>query len=323
MTMATTALVLVACSNDNEMDNWNGEIRLSSGLAVQQVTRSVDTELQKTQIAKDVHVGFFINEAVEGGATTTYQQNMDYMADGNSHFSGTAVYFPQSGNGVNIYAYAPYKADLALNGSYAFSVKNDQSADADYLASDLLWGQPMKLKEGSGTEYVTANPVARTKENVNVTFKHLLSKVQVTLTPSDRLSTNDFKGATLSIQQVLPSTTLTLASGAISPASGAKTDITAATYPDATTPTLTASAIVVPQTITKGTQFLKVHLATGGDLYYTIPDSEEDKDLVLDGGKIYKYTITVRLTGLTVTSSIDDWKTIGDGNPVEGSATIE
>ena len=125
-------------------------------------------------------------------ATTTYTPNLDYTADGNGGFSGTTVYFPQSGKDVNIYAYAPRKTDLTLDGNYSFTVKADQSKDADYIVSDLLWGQPMKLKTGSTTDYEPANPVARTKENVPVSFKHLLSKIEIELVAGDGLTTDDF-----------------------------------------------------------------------------------------------------------------------------------
>lgn len=143
MMMAAAALAMAGCSNDeNEvMDNWNGEIRLTSGLEVQQTeTRGMTTDLQTTKIAQDNHVGFFINEEVASGetATTTYTPNLDYTADGNGGFNGTTVYFPQSGKDVNIYAYAPWKTDLTLDGNYSFTVKADQSKDADYIASDLL-----------------------------------------------------------------------------------------------------------------------------------------------------------------------------------------
>ena len=205
MTMAVAAMTLAACNNE-ETDTWAGEIRLSSGLEAQQ-TRSIATDLQGVQIASDVHVGFFINENVASGstATTTYTQNLDYTASGSGGFNGTAVYYPQSGNGVNIYAYAPWKTSLALNGNYAFSIKADQSKDADYLASDLLWGQPMKEGTNPG-EYVTANPVAHTKDAVPVSFKHLLSKIQVELKPDNTsgLTADDFKGAKLEILSVKP-----------------------------------------------------------------------------------------------------------------------
>lgn len=318
MATAAAALILAGCSNDeNEpADNWNGEIRLSSGVAAQQVTRSIATDLQGAQIADGIHVGFFINEHPES-ATTTYTQNLDYTADGTGAFSaGTAVYYPQSGNGVNIYAYAPWKAGLSLAGTYAFTVATDQSTNDNYLTSDLLWGQPMK------NETESANPVARTKANVPVSFKHLLSKIQVTLKPGSGLTDDDFKGATLKVLQVLPGTTLTLSNGTISTASGDRTDLTAATYSTQAAPAspITAAAIVVPQTITKGTKFFEVDLTTGGKLFYTLPGG--GKDLSLAGGKIYKYEITVNLTGLTVTSTIEDWATIGS-DPVQGNAVMD
>lgn len=313
-------MALTACNNE-ETDTWAGEIRLSSGLEVQQVTRSVATDLQGAQIADGVHVGFFINENVASGstATTTYTQNLDYTASGSGGFSGTAVYYPQSGNDVDIYAYAPWKTSLALNGTYAFTIKADQSKDEDYLASDLLWGQPMKEGTNSG-EYVSANPIARTKDAVSVSFKHLLSKIQVELKSGTGLTADDFKGAKLEILSVKPEVTLTLANGTITNASGTATDVIAAAYPADVTPTLAAAAIVVPQSFSKGTKFMRVTLATNAQLYYTLPNTT---DLELQSGKIYKYEITVKLTGLTVASSIEDWATIGSGDPVTGDAVME
>ena len=51
MATAAAAIVMVACNNE-ETDNWSGEIRLSSGLAVQQVnsTRAANN-IQNGQFA--------------------------------------------------------------------------------------------------------------------------------------------------------------------------------------------------------------------------------------------------------------------------------
>lgn len=327
MTMAAALLALAGCSNEeNEVtpDNWNGEIRLSSGLDVQQVTRSIATDLQGDKINTSVKVGIFINEDTqEGGTTTTtYTQNMEYTADGNNGLSTSVQpYYPQSGAGVNIFAYAPRNASYAsgISGSMSFTVASDQSTDAQYLASDLLWGQPMKEDPSSSGTYISANPVERTSNAVGISFKHLLSKIEVTLKPGSGLTTEDFKGAKLTVLQVKPTTALTMNSGTIATASGNATEITAATYPTDSEPTLTASAVLVPQAITENTKFLKVHLTTGGDLFYTV---EKGKGFSLESGKVYKYEITVKLTGLTVTSSIKDWESIG-ANPVTGEAVME
>lgn len=313
-------MVLAACNNE-EKDTWAGEIRLSSGLEAGQVTRSVATDLQGAQIADGVHVGFFISEAGPAVATTTYTQNLDYTANGSGGLTGHTVYYPQSGNGVNIYAYAPWSATVtALTTAYAFNIEADQSTGEKYLASDLLWGQPMRRKGGSDpAEYVSANPIARTAETVSVSFKHMLSKIQVRLIPASGLLADDFKGAKLEILNVKPSVSLNLEEGSISGASGMPGAVTAVTYPNEGTPTLTAAAIVAPQTFTKNTNFMQITLATGGELYYKLPNTA---DLELKSGKIYEYEITVKLTGLTVVSEIKDWETIGN-NPVKGDAVME
>lgn len=328
VTMAAAAMIMAGCSSDEiEVDNWNGEIRLSSGLEVQQLTRSIATGLQNTQIESGLKVGFFINEDVASGATATtaYPQNLEYTADGNGGFGygDKKVYYPQSGNGVNIYAYAPRKDALELTGTYDFAIQKDQSGNEGYLASDLLWGQPMKQTSAGSTTYETANPVARTKDNVNVTFKHLLAKVQVKLIPDtdSGLNADDFKDAKLEILGVKPGVSLNLADGKINDASGDLIDVTAATYPkDGTLSAdgLTAAAIIVPQAFTSSTKFMKVTLATGGELFYTL-----DQDLTLKSGYIYKYDITVKLTGLKVTSSVEPWATIGSGDPVKGDAVMD
>lgn len=328
ITMAAAVLVLAGCHKDDkeQPDNWTGEIRLASGVTAQLKSRSIETGLQGNQIDESVKVGVFINENTDvDPAPTIYTQNMMYTADGRGGLStASQPYFPQSGNGVDIYAYAPHTAGYAsgAKGAMSFTVQTNQSTKDAYLASDLIWGQPMK--EAAGGSYETANPVARTSSVIRLSFKHMLSKIEVKLKPGNGLKIEDFKGATLSILNVLPTMTVTMNSGKLGNASGNKTDIIAATYATVAAPAdLTASAIVVPQTIAKGERFLKVHLATGGDLYYTLPNEASDKDLVLESGKIYKYEIQVDLTSLTVNTTVDDWELIGDGSPVQGNAVMD
>ena len=50
MSMAAVAMILAGCNNE-ETDTWAGEIRLSSGVEAQQVTRSIATDLQGIRAA--------------------------------------------------------------------------------------------------------------------------------------------------------------------------------------------------------------------------------------------------------------------------------
>lgn len=300
--MAAAALAMAGCSNDNENDNWAGEIRLSSGLTVQQTNPRAATDIQSTQFDNGEKIDVFINEntKVEQTASTTYPQPLVYTADGNGNMKAPdnkQPYFPASGNGVNIYAYYPSGTVSSIASdatAVSFSVETDQSGNTgekNYKKSDLMYGKP------------ASNPVSRTGSPTALTFNHLLSKVTVTLQQGN--GTPSLEGAVVKLKSVLPSTTLTPSTGAISEASGTATDITVMT---ASSSALSGSAIVVPQTLP--TSFIEVTLADGGVL--TSKDLKDDSnnpitDVILTDSNVYTYTIKVNLTGLNVTSTITPW----------------
>lgn len=315
MATAAAAIVMVACNNE-ETDNWAGEIRLSSGLAVQQVnsTRAAN-DIQSGQFAAGEKIDVFINEAVNAGetATTSYTQPLVYTAGGNGAMSTSdQPYYPTSGKDVNIYAYYPSGTVTSIDADaeqVEFTVKEDQSSDANYKASDLMYGTPDK------------NPVGRTKNHVNITFKHLLSKVTVTLKQGAGIK--NLTNAKVELLNVLPTTTLTPSTGVISVADGDKTDITVM---DKGT-NLSGSAVVVPQTLNQEVEgkrrFIRVTLETGGVLYsQNLTDSEGQtiEDIEMTAGNEYKYEITVNLTSLDIKSSITEWVT---GETVKGEAEME
>ncbi len=298
--LAAAALAFAACSS--ETDNWNGEIRLRSGLDVQQTTRAA-TDIQSTQFASGETIDVYITEATTGTATTTYAQPLTYTTGESGVMNpSTQPYFPTSGNGVNIFAVYPTGAATTS----PFTIKSDQSSDTDYKASDLMYGAPADNKS-----------VSRTKSAVVLTFKHLLSKVTVTLQPGT--GNPDLSDAVVKLKSVYPSTTLTAtnASGSISAASGSATDITVMT---AATSALSGSAVVIPQTL--ATSFIEVTLKNGGVLTsnsLTGSNGSTLNNVVLESGKAYAYTIKVNLTSLDVTSTISDW---GTGGSVEGTAEM-
>lgn len=310
--MAAAAMVMAACSNDNESDNWAGEIRLSSGLTVQQTDTRAATDIQRSQFAKGEEIDVFISENVTTGtATTTYEQPLVYTADGKGNMNpdNKQPYFPTSGNGVNIYAYYPSGkvSSIASDATdITFSVQTDQSGDtgdANYKASDLMCGKP------------STNPVARTSSQIALKFTHLLSKVIITL--ESGAGSPSLDGAVVRLKSVKPSTTLTPSTGTISTADGTATDITVMT---ASSSSLSGSAIVVPQTL--ATSFIEITLANGGVLTSKdLKDSSSNPitSVVLTSGHVYTYEITVNLTGVEVTSTISAWKCIED-NRTTGDA---
>lgn len=310
ITMAALALVATACSNDEESDNWAGEIRLSSGLTVQQNGTRANTGIQGNQFDNEEKIDVFISEDATGTATTNYEQPLIYTAGGDGTMNpptNKQPYFPTSGNRVNIYAYYPYNkvgTDITAT-DVTFTVEGDQSGETNYKASDLMYGKP------------ATNPVARTSSATTLTFKHLLSKVTIKLVQG--AGSPALTDAVVKLKSVYLSTTLNASTGAISvPSGGTTTDITVKAN---TTTGLDNSAVVVPQTL--ATSFIEVTLANGGVL--TSKDLKDDNSnpidhVVLTSGYEYTYTITVNLTSLDVTSSISAWT---NGGSSTGTATME
>ena len=256
----------------------------------------------------------FINEAVatDETATTSYTQPLVYTAGGDGSMSTSPQpYYPTSGKDVNIYAYYPSGTVTSIDADaeqVEFTVKENQSSDDDYRASDLMYG-------------TASNPVKRIKDDVNITFKHLLSKVTVTLISN--VGNPDLTGAKVELLNVQPGTTFTPSTGTITKATGEKKTITVM---DKGT-NLSGSAVVVPQTLNQEVdgkrRFIKVTLKTGGELYsgeLTDSNGYATGAIEMTAGNEYKYEIKVNLTSLDITSSITEWVT---GKPVNGFAEME
>lgn len=277
LTMVAALLVLAGCSNDeNEtIDNWNGEIRLVSGVTVQQ-TRANSDGVPDTQIAASQQVKVVVAKQVDD--TKDYAgYSLDFTADGNGGLSNaTPMYYPASGMGVSIYAYHPSNAAATGN----FSVVENQSAENDYYQSDLL--------------YSAKKDYSRQKVAHSLSFVHKLCKVEYKLVAGT--GTPNLAGATVQWLNVAKTIGFTPETGALGTSLAETTTIT---------PHATYGAIIVPQTVAASTKLLLVTLANGGQLYYT-PEAEQ----LFETGKKYMYTITVNLSGLSVKSEIKDWESI-------------
>jgi hypothetical protein len=309
--MAIAAILLTACRENHELfENENVEIHLTSGVSVQTRAAYPGTD---TQITTGEKVAVYVDEAT---GTKLYEKNL-LTANGSGSFSGgTAMFFPQSGNNVNIYA---FHTNATLANDYpatelTHTVNATQTGQAGYVESDLL--------------YARSAGVARTASAINLTFFHLLSKMQIAVTPGVGLSAVNLEGATISIENTKLEAKFTPDKGtaaaanafAITPDGSAKpiTVLSTSVANDVSTDFGSGvkyhDAIIVPQIVNSGETFIKISLSNGGNLYY-----KPSQSLTFVSGKKYIYHITVNLTGLTVTSTITDWTA---ENAVQGDATM-
>lgn len=308
------ALIFGSCSKDDQPSTEPGNqlgvtgsgITLTTSLNA--ITRTTDTDLQTggegSNIYNDTKVGVFLtngdseDSSEENASYNATYANRQFSADGNGNLtmddSGVALAFPISdASKANIYAYAPYNSQWSsLESEQTFSVKTDQSTDANYLASDLLYGIPSfnpVTAEGTGTQ------------NVPLTFSHKLAKITLRFNVDSKDPTLDLKGATAKIQGTVASAKINLSTGVVSVADASISTITVATENSASDGRVTVfkcSAIIVPQTVKSDIQLIRLN-TTGGRYTLTL---EEDK--AFEANKNYIYDITVgEASGLHITST--------------------
>ena len=302
----TMAAGFTSCSIDDVLEGQPLDGRTPITLTSSVATRSVSQTLQDGQIARGVDVGVFAQSnatAIENG------DNNRLTADGAGAFTGETMYFPEEG-GVSIYAYAPYNSAWTgqLNSDNEFTVPADQSTDESYLAADLILGTPS-----------TGNPVASTTDAIQLNFKHKLTKLNLDFNLGK--SGVDLKGATVSVTNVLCTTTVNVGESTTGNAQGNPTDIIAAKFAaDATE--FSASAIFVPQAVLGQTDFVLVSTADGKQYKAAL-----NHDVTFAEGK--KYTYTVQFNGggdepvtieLKLGSVLDNWD---EGNEDIGGGTEE
>lgn len=259
--MAMAMLSLTACSSDDLAPQAKDTISLTTSLNGMRGTNS----LQTTQLDAKVKVGVF---GLTGTTALENGNNSQYTVSGSSLTAvSTAMEWPREA--VSLYAYAPYQTGWSYNQANTFSVATDQSTDEGYLASDLVYGVP------------ATNPVAQTTDAVVLNFKHMMARLTIKIQNETDI---DLSGAQLVVANTKVSTTLIPSTGAVGPATGDATDITAlATLGTATT----AYAVLVPQTITAGTVLIRL---TTSDKVLEVKLTD---DITFVSGKSYTFTVHI------------------------------
>ena len=185
---------------------------------------------------------------------------------------------------ADFYAYYPYREEFTAGSSFTFTVQSDQSAGRNYTNSDLM-------------SAVRQN-VAPTADAVELTFSHRLTRLDIELMPGEGFAAADeLKGATVTAKNVKSSCLFNLSDGSVSEA-GTPADLT----PRGNGAKVTGEAIepmqliVVPQTLAAGEILFEI--ALGDETFFYAPNEE----LVLDGGKYYRFEIRLNRTNVSATS---------------------
>ena len=308
------ALMLVACSNDDQLPPEETPIRLSTGLDVTVGTRGITDNSYNATV-------FNGGETIDVNIVETGSPASPSVTDGTSGWltatigaSGVGAtlspvcYWPGSGAGIDIYAWYPVSTATTYwtTAHSVFKVPATQSGSTDHKAFDLMYAAPVG---GTGTNSQTVASTSRTSA-INLQFQHKLAKLVVTLAPKDASSgvtTDDLKNATVTIGSVQTTANVTAATGAVAASTTAATETLSVMADEAG---VTGYALIPAQTLSG---VLTVTLKAGGTMTTTL------SGFAVLAGQTNTLNVSVSLTDITVTTSIVNWTP----NNTAGSAELK
>lgn len=303
-------LVCASCANDlPEVDDNIIRIQANVGMAATKAASNV----QGTQFQSGEKVNIYLFEHLDDASPAAYTYGTNglvaHSADGAGGLNpdGGDLYFPANGHGIDVYGIYPSTVKESTT-SFTFTVQEDQTSDANYKASDLMYA-PCQVDKKKGNA-------------VQLPFAHQLSKVIVKLVQGNGLNTNDLDGATVQILNTYTKCSIGSLSkagiGAIAPSSNGadKKSITVGTWPSSSSEGI--AAIVIPQTVQVGTPLFQVSLTNGANYVYTIPSTGAAVTFL--SGNVYTYTLTVKTAAIDVTSTITNWN---PGRDESGDAILQ
>ncbi len=200
------------------------------------VTHPRQTKATDTDFEQSDKIGLYVADsdaALEIGGNLVNNEALTY--DGTKWTAARTLYWDDGT--FNAYAYYPYVQSVSSIGDQPFSVATDQStkktetALGGYEASDLL--------------FATTKGVTASASPVNLTFKHIMSKLKIRLVKGE-----DFEGdmpttATIYIHNTVPTATVDLQAGVVTRyVKGTRQTIIARQDDDTN-----YSAIIVPQRV--------------------------------------------------------------------------
>ena len=284
-------VLLIGCTNDASQDEQLVD-RLPIKINLEK-SRANDTAFESGD-----QVGLYVvnyNGSTAGTLTSTenhinnacFTLSTDWRAE-------EELYWKDASTKADFYAYYPYGNPTDVL-AYPFSVNTDQSAEADYWASDFLWGK--------------RSGVAPTKNAVTITTEHLLSNALVYIKAGEGYSATELATADVEVKicNIKNSATINLATG-VATATGGVTEIipwnTGAYY----------RAMIVPQTVSSDTNLVSVKI-NGKEYAFAT-------DITFAAGTQHKIEVTISApsNGLVASFSIKEWSV--DDNIYSGEAII-
>ena len=213
--------------------------------------------------------------------------------DGNWESENT-IYWKDKSTATDFYAYYPYSTSVNIS-AQPFAVKADQSSEANFWASDFLWGKNTNVAPTSGA--------------VAIQTKHSLSRMVVNIKPGSGFTTSAWNAATKSVKicSAKTSANINLSTG-VATATGDAGEI----IPWKTSAT-SFKAMMVPQTVAADSKFIVINV-DGTDYVYRT-------GFTFKANTQHTFSVTINKGAGKVSVAIAEWDI--DSNIYEGNASEE
>lgn len=288
--LAAAAMTMAACSNDETATTSNEPVEAN-------ISAGIDTRADGSKWTQD-KIGVTVSNATNSDMATLYV-NVPYSTTSTTTTADftavdTKIYFQDATETVTFSAYAPYNADGGT-----LTVNTEKQKDVDFIYAS------------GATASRTSSKVSFSGDNA---FKHKMAQLVITVKTStdDGFKAADAKKITAATLSGLihDGTFNTLTGETATTGTAVKewaiTDFNSSTADD----TRTYSLIVFPQDLT-GDNALTLSLTLFGQTYETAIAPN------MQAGQSYSYTVTVKRTGLTIsTCTVNDW-TANDNQDVD------
>lgn len=280
---AALATLLAACSNDSDVFNTPDYADTPIGLNVNVSPMATRAGYEQGALTEGSFGLYLTTEDTEGDERYNCT-NREVRYDNGWTIQGGQLLWKSNDATVTYYAYLPYTGTVRDAVNYAFAVQTDQSTEDNVKASDLLCTGQQPATPGTA---------------LDITFKHALSKLNVTLKKGSELE----DGQNLTFTSVRLSNCATTATVNLTDGTTGNTTNSGQTITlYAATPNEQYECILVPQTFA---QSLKVEITDNNGKVYTFTSN---KDLTFASGKQYTLNLTVGRDKVTTgTISAESW----------------
>lgn len=248
------------------------------------ISMNVWTRVTDTDYESGDKVGIYVVN-YQGSSAGTLQSSGNHVDNmcftyTNNWTPESDIYWQDETTKADFYCYYPYGTPSDIT-AHPFSVKTDQSQQADYKASEFLWGK--------------ASGVSPTTNAVPIITNRSMSNMLIYVAPGKGFTEETLAAATKSVRicNVKSSATVDLRTG-VATATGSATEIIP--YNEGTY----YRALLVPQTVADGSNLITI---TVDGVDYTLA-----KGFTFKANTQHKFTVTVNKASSGVDIGVGNWE---------------